>query len=209
MSAELVVLIAAFGEEDSVGSVVGAVGRDIAGLRSECIVVDDGSADATAEAAARAGALVCRLERNLGQGWALRVGYLLARSRGARFIVTIDADGQHDPREIGDLVAPLVAGRADFVNGSRRLGHSDDHDAFRAFGLELFGRLVTVLTGVSITDPANGFRAFSSRVVEDVPLSQPQYQTTELLIGAIESGFSVTEVPVTVRPRQHLSLIHI
>jgi hypothetical protein len=197
----LAVVLAAFDEEDSIGGVLGQIAPRIAELDVECIVVDDGSDDRTSAVAAKAGALVCRLGENLGQGRALRVGYLLARSLDARFIVTLDADGQHDPAEIAGLVAPLLDGQADFVNGSRILGRSYTTDRFRALGLTFFGRLVTLLTGVPITDPANGFRGFTCQVAAEVPLRQPQYQTTELLIGAIESGFTVMEVPVTVLPR--------
>jgi glycosyltransferase involved in cell wall biosynthesis len=165
------------------------------------IVVDDGSTDGTEERARAAGALVCRLPVNLGQGQALRLGYRLASDRGAAVIATVDADGQFDPGELRDLVAPVVAGNADFVNGSRRLGRAETSDPVRRLGVIVFGALVSLLTRVRITDPANGLRAFRVEVVECVPLRQAQYQTAELLIGAISRGFRVREVPVTVHPR--------
>jgi hypothetical protein len=95
----------------------------------------------------------------------------------------------------------VAAGRADFVNGSRRLGRSDNPDPVRAAGVTVFGWLISILTGTRITDPANGFRAFRPEVVDAVPLRQPQYQTAELLIGAAALGFRIEEAAVTVRSR--------
>lgn len=199
--APLVVLIAALDEADSIAEVVASVPGSVAGLRSECLVVDDGSTDGTAGAAEAAGALVCRLETNLGQGRALRVGYGLAAERGATVIVTMDADGQFAAAEMGRLVEPIVSGQADFVNGSRRLGRSETADPVRRAGVVVFGGLVSLLTGTRITDPANGYRAFTAEVPARVPLRQVQYQTAELLIGALGLGFRVLEAPVTVRAR--------
>jgi glycosyltransferase involved in cell wall biosynthesis len=199
--ADLVVVIPALNEAGSIKAVIEEIPREVLGLTVESLVIDDGSSDATADLAVSCGALVCSLGRNLGQGRALRVGYLLARSRGARYVVTLDADGQFDPAELADVVAPLVEGRADFVNGTRRLGSDMTSDPVRALGLTVFARIVSAVTGVRISDPANGFRALRTEVVATVPLRQSQYQTPELLIGAIKCGFRVTEVPVTVRDR--------
>jgi hypothetical protein len=87
------------------------------------------------------------------------------------------------------------------VNGSRRLGRAESSDPVRAAGLTFFGWLVSGLTRTRITDPANGFRAFTPAVVDTVPQRQDQYQTAELLIGAAALGFRIVEAPVTVRPR--------
>lgn len=198
----VVVLCAALNEAESVGDVVRAIPAIIDGLETETIVIDDGSSDGTSEQAREAGALVCRLSVNQGQGNAFKVGYRLAVARQASYIATIDADGQFDPAELERLVRPLIAGEADFVNGSRRLGRSETTDAVRRAGVVVFGSLISLLTRVRITDPANGLRAFRTEVVDRVPLHQPQYQTSELLIGAITHGFRVREAPVTVLPRQ-------
>lgn len=199
--ATVAVVIAALNEEPSVASVVGAIPPVVSGRPTECIVVDDGSSDATAAEASRAGALVCRLSRNLGQGRALQVGYWLAAVRQAEVVVTLDADGQFDTSELERLVRPIVEGAADFVNGSRRLGASETSDPVRKAGVAVFGGILSALTGTQITDPANGFRAFRPDVPLTVGLRQAQYQTAELIVGALAAGFSVVEVPVTVRPR--------
>lgn len=195
------VVIAALDEAASVAAVIRSIPDHVGGRATECLLVDDGSTDGTSDVARTAGALVCRFGRNLGQGQALRAGYRLAADRQAKVIATMDADGQFDSRELERLVEPVTAGRADMVQGSRRLGRSESRDRVRGAGVVVFGALVSVLTGVRITDPANGFRAFRPEVPETVPLRQPQYQTAELLIGAIASGFRVVEAPVTVLAR--------
>jgi len=199
--APIVVVIPALNEEGSVASVVKAVPPAICDLRTETLLVDDGSTDATGALAREAGALVCRLAINLGQGHAFRLGYRLARERGATVICTADADGQFDPKELPALVAPILAGDADFVNGSRRLGRSETTDPVRRAGVVVYSALVSLLTRVRITDPANGLRAFRPEVTATVPLRQTQYQTSELLIGAIAHGFKVIEAPATMYAR--------
>jgi len=197
----LAVVIAAYNEEGGIGDVVAATPPSVCGLGTEVIVVVDGSVDRTASVARRAGALVWEVPVNGGQGTALRLGYRLARARGARYIATLDGDGQYDPDELERVVAPLVAGTADLVSGSRRLGTAHTTDRVRGAGVVLFGALITLLTGTRITDPANGLRAMRAEVTERVPLEQPQYQASELLVGAILHGFRVAEVPTTMRQR--------
>lgn len=197
-----VVVVPALDEEPTVAAVVKSVPGEVSGLPVEVLVVDDGSGDGTSEAAAGAGATVCRLEVNLGQGEAFKLGYRLARMRGASVIVTADADGQFDMAELPRLLEPLLADEADLVVGSRLLGTSDGSDPVRHLGVVVFGRLVSLLTGATVTDPACGFRAMRAEVAERVRLRQPQYQSSELLIQALACGFRLREVPVTLRRRQ-------
>lgn len=199
--ADVVVVIPGFNEEEAVADVVKTVPPTICGLPVETILVDDGSRDATAEQARSAGALVCRLPINLGQGAAFRLGYRVARERGAKIICTADADGQFDPQELPALVGPILAGEADFVNGSRRLGLTHNTDPVRNLGVVVFATLMSVLTGTKITDPSNGLRAFRSEVTSTVKLKQTQYQTSEMLINTIAYGFKVKEVPATMYKR--------
>jgi glycosyltransferase involved in cell wall biosynthesis len=199
--APIVVVVPAFNESGSIAAVIGAIPARIGDLDTEIVVVDDGSTDSTASEARGAGAMVCHLSVNLGQGHALRLGYRLASQRRARLIATVDADGQFDPTELPALIAPLVSGAADFVNGSRRLGRSETSDPVRKLGVVVFSALFRILTGVGVTDPACGLRAFGVEIPEQVPLRQAQYQTSELLIGVIAHGFRVVEVPVTVYAR--------
>jgi glycosyltransferase involved in cell wall biosynthesis len=201
LGAPLAVVVPAYNEEPSVAEVVGEIPREAAGLATEVIVVVDGSSDATAERAAAAGALVCDVPVNRGQGAALKLGYWLARARGAQVIATIDADGQYEPEELGRVVEPILAGRADFVSGSRRLGAELTTDPVRHLGVLVFGALFSLLVGSRITDPACGVRAMRPEVTAAVTLEQPQYQASELMISAALHGFRLAEVPTTMRDR--------
>lgn len=197
----IAVVIPAYNEEPTVSAVIAEIPGELAGLATEVIVVVDGSTDATAAAAASAGALVCDIPVNRGQGLVFKLGYWLARARGAEVIATIDADGQYVPLELERLVEPIVAGRADFVNGSRRLGTELTTDPVRHAGVIFFGALVSLLIRQKITDPACGIRAMRTTVSESVTLEQPQYQSSELLIGTAMRGFRVIEVATTMRDR--------
>ncbi|HLH64275.1 MAG TPA: glycosyltransferase family 2 protein [Solirubrobacteraceae bacterium] len=199
--APLAVVIPAYNEEPTVAEVVASIPSEAAGLAAEVIVVVDGARDRTAAEAQRAGALVCDVPVNRGQGAALRLGYWLARARGARVIVTIDADGQYEASEIERVVAPILSGEADFVSGSRRLGTELTTDATRHLGVIVFGALISLLVGRRITDPACGLRAMRSEVTAAVKLAQPQYQASELMISAALHGFRLAEVPTTMRDR--------
>jgi glycosyltransferase involved in cell wall biosynthesis len=194
----VIVIIPALNEEASVADVVATVPDQLCGLDVDVLVIDDGSEDATAERAAKAGALVATLSSNTGQGNAFKLGYRLAGARGATYIATADADGQFDPAELARLIQLLVTGEADLVTGSRRLGQAHTKDSVRAVGVVVFGRLISVLTGVRITDPANGLRAMKAEVAASLDLQQPQYQSSELLIRTIANGYRVREVPVTM-----------
>jgi glycosyltransferase involved in cell wall biosynthesis len=184
-----------------VSSVVSEIPNAVAGLPTEVIVIVDGARDRTAERAAAAGALVCDVPVNRGQGAALRLGYWLARARGARVIATIDADGQYEPRELERVVQPILEGQADFVSGSRRLGSELTTDRMRHLGVLIFGALFSVLVKHRITDPACGIRAMRSELTAAVRLEQPQYQASELMISAALNGFRLAEVPTTMRDR--------
>jgi hypothetical protein len=147
------------------------------------------------------GAVTCVVPVNRGQGAALRLGYHLAADRGARFVVTTDADGQYDLAELPLLLEPLLAGEADFVTGSRRLGANESTDPVRRLGTRVFAALVSVLTGHRVTDTSFGFRAMRADILGDLTLTQLQYQSAELLIGVLSRGYRVVERPMTMRRR--------
>ncbi|MGN6169401.1 MAG: glycosyltransferase family 2 protein [Solirubrobacteraceae bacterium] len=199
--APLAVVIPAYNEEPTVAAVIGEVPATAGGLRCEIIVVSDGARDRTAEQARMAGALVCDVPVNRGQGAALRLGYWLARARGAQVIATVDADGQYDPRELERVVEPVASGSADFVSGSRRLGKELTTDRIRHLGVLVFGALISVLVRTRVTDPACGIRAMRAEVTAAVTLEQAQYQASELMISAALHGFTLAEVPTTMRDR--------
>jgi len=196
------IVIAAYNEQGVIGSVVDALPATICGLSTAAVVVSDGSRDGTVTEGREHHALVADVPVNRGQGAALRLGYRLAREGGAQYIVTTDADGQYNPAEMERVLAPVVAGDADFVTGSRKLGSQETRDPVRRLGTWVFATTITVLTGTHITDSSFGLRAMRAGVTGEVRLEQPQYQSAELLIAVLARGFRVIEVPATIHKRQ-------
>lgn len=203
---ELVVVIAAYNEEKGIGSVLDRMPKtcptpDGGSLDIATVVVVDGATDRTAEVVAEHDAYVCVAADNRGQGGALRLGYHLAADRGARYVVTTDGDGQYEIGELPELMAPILTDRADFVTGSRRLGHEEADSQIRWVGVRVFATLASVLTRTKITDTSFGFRAMRAEVAQGTVLTEPQYQASELLLGVMARGARVVEVPLTMRLR--------
>ena len=130
-----------------------------------------------------------------------RSGYRIAREGGARYIGTLDGDGQWDPADLPAMVAILEADGADFVIGSRELGNTENTDAFRNLGVKFFARTISLLTSSKLTDTSSGLRLMRAELTGTVTQTQPQYQTSELLIGALLRGYRVAEVPTVMRQR--------
>ena len=200
----VVVLVPAYEEAATVGAVVSSVPPTMAGLQTAVLVVDDGSADETGARARAAGALVCRLPVNRGQGAAFRVGYGLAVEHGARYLATLDADGQWAAGDLPRLVEVVASGRADLVSGTRRRAEQRDPERWsvRGAGVVVFAGLIRALTGARVTDPANGLRVMTAEVASGVELAQPQFQAAELLVSALCRGFRYAEVPVAHERRR-------
>ncbi len=196
-------LICAYEEEANIGAVLAAMPAEACGLAVTTLVVVDGGADETDQVAKDSGATTFVLGENLGHGYALRVGYALCIELGAQYVVTLDADGQNDPREIPVMLQPLVDDQADFVVASRVLGRDTTTDRFRKAGVRVFSWLMSAMGHTRLTDTSNGYRALRVSMLDDVAyrLVQPQYQTAELLIVAMRRGWRVTERPTLWLPR--------
>ncbi len=197
----ITVVIAAYKERDNIANVVRSMPEKLFNEPVSVLVVVDGEDDGTGEQARLAGGFACIAPVNRGQGAALRLGYRIAREHGARFIVTADGDGQASPGDLETVLEPVVSGTADFVNGSRRLGHTHGTDIVRNIGVVVFAAIITVLTRTKVTDTANPVRAFPAELPASLELDEPQYQASELLIGAVMHGWRFTERPVTMRER--------
>lgn len=197
----VLVLVAAYLEADNIGPVLKGIPAEVDGLEVSTLVVVDGGDDGTEDVAVAAGAYCAVLPVNMGHGVALRLGYQLAAEHGARYVVTMDADGQDDPGAVPDLVAPVVSGHADFVIASRRLGTDETTNRTRRAGVVFFSWLINLLTHQHLTDTSMGLRALRIEVLNDVTLEQDQYQTSELIISAASRGWRLAEVPVVRHPR--------
>jgi hypothetical protein len=197
----LVVVSPAYNEAANVSTVIRSLPEVLDGYRVIPVLVSDGSEDATADVARAAGALVTELPIRRGGGLALRVGYEIALQLGADVVVTMDADGQHLASELPIMIAPILSGNADYVNGSRLLGTFERESLVRHVGVHVFSRLVTILTGRRITDPSSGYRAARADLLRTLVLEQDQFWTSEILIEALRHRARVVEVPVTIAAR--------
>lgn len=165
------------------------------------LVVSDGSRDSTLKVARDHGAMAVENPVNLGQGASLALGFEICRRGSADIVVTLDADGQHDPREIPRLLTPLLEEDVDFTVGSRVLGEDHRRSTIRRLGTRLFNVVLSGLVGRRITDCSSGFRAFRTDVLEALQYHEPRYLEPEMLMKALSRGFDCREVPVTVSAR--------
>jgi hypothetical protein len=200
---KIAILIPAYNEAENIGHVLELMPKEVCGVATEVLVVDDGSRDGTGDVAAEHGAPVARHVTNRGGGAALRTGYRLMVESGALIVVTLDADGQHLPSEMPRLVEPVLSGEVDVAHGSRVLGHADRNHFARELGIVFFNRLVSFITRTHVTDCSNGYRAVRTTVLPQLVLRQEQFHTSEFMIEAIKRGIPAKEVPITVEQRLH------
>lgn len=193
----VIVAIPAYNEEVAVGSVV---------LRSlkyadKVIVIDDGSKDKTAEIARLAGAEVIVHKTNEGKGAGIRDAFSYAKKANAEILVLIDGDGQHNADEIPLLLAPIMTGEADVVNGSRFVnGNGHNVPKYRRVGQEVLTAATNTGTKMRITDSQNGFRAFSKKTFDCFSFHQNGMAIeSEMLMDAAGANFTIKEVPINVR----------
>lgn len=195
------IVIPAFNEEDVIADVLKEVFDTNPGVT--CLVVDDGSHDRTSEIARASGALVATLPYNLGVGGAMRVGFNYALANGFENVVQVDGDGQHNPRDVARLVAKLS--HADLVLGARFAG-SGNYEAKgpRKWAMVVLAKLLSRSAGSQLTDTTSGFRASGPRAVSLFAEHYPaEYlgDTVESLVIAACAGYTIEQVPVSMRER--------
>lgn len=197
-------IVPAFNEVEAIASTISAIHE--AAPDFDVLVVDDGSTDNTAGAAAEAGAAVLRMPFNLGIGGAMQSGYVYALERGYQVAVQVDGDGQHDPRHIHELLACLRSDpQLNMVTGSRFLdpaGKGYRSSATRRLGIRIFSGVVSLITRQRVTDPTSGFRMTSRRGIELFAHDYPHdYPEVEAILLMHAHRLRSCELPVQMRPR--------
>jgi glycosyltransferase involved in cell wall biosynthesis len=197
------VVIPAYNEEKTIGNVISETISVMESLKLpyEIIVVNDGSTDTTGQIAARYKATVLSNGKNQGKGYALRKGFQHAQGN---IIVTIDSDGAHKPKEIPDLVHPLLNG-FDIVAGSRFLGRGRDSTSrLNLLGNFLFNITIMILTRKLVTDSQTGFRAFKKEFLQKISLESRSYEIeTEMTVKGLKNGFVFKEIPISCNKRKY------
>jgi hypothetical protein len=195
------VILPAYNESRNLGAVLARIPKEVDGLPTHTLVVVDGATDDTERVVRELRHQAVSHVVNRGHGAALKAGYEIALEDGAEVVVTLDADGQHQPEQIAALVRPIRADEADLVNGSRALGDQEGAPLVRVLGRVLFSALVSALVGSRITDCSNSFRAIRASALARLDLRERRFHPTEVLIEAAKKGLRITEVPISVKSR--------
>ena len=207
-SPQVLVLIPAFNEEERLADVLGRIANT--DLRCRVLVVDDASTDDTGKVARDCGAVVLRHRVNLGYGGALQTGYKYALREGFRLLVQLDADGQHDPSLLPDLIEPIQNGEADIVIGSRFL----EPTGYKMGALRSFGRkaiqMIASISGLKVSDPTSGLQAMTQDVIELFAndFYPVDYPDIDVLIIASNHGLRISEVSVQMSASPRPSTLH-
>lgn len=200
-ASRVLIVLPAYNEQEAVGDVVREVRAALPGFA--CLVVDDGSPDATTDVARAAGATVARLPYNLGVGGAMRLGFKYAVENGFDIVVQIDADGQHDPAAVPQLLEKL--NEFDIVIGARFAGVGDyQAHGVRRLAMRIIAGVLSRTAKTKLTDTTSGFKACGPRAValfaENFP-AEYLGDTIEALVIAARAGCRITQVPVAMRAR--------
>ena len=169
----------------------------------EVLVVNDGSTDLTSEIAKSKGAVALDLPFNLGIGGAMQAGYQYAKEKGYDIAIQVDADGQHNPKEIPKLLHALEAKKVDMVIGSRFIGDSGYKSSMmRRVGISIFSQVISMIVRQKITDPTSGFRASNRKAIQLFASNYPQdYPEPEVVILLHQCHLKIGEVPVGMSER--------
>jgi glycosyltransferase involved in cell wall biosynthesis len=209
MASHLVIL-PAFNEEMTVGAIVEKIKDQIS--FADILVVNDGSTDSTAEIAASTGGIfLVNHPFNLGYGAALQTGFRFAVKGGYKYVVTMDADGQHLASSISSLIETAGTRDADVVIGSRFIGNGYRIGLLRTVGIRLFALIARAYTGVNITDPTSGFQLLNRRVFsylaegDNYPLDYPD---VNIIMALHKKEFKIMEAPVTMTENRSGNSMH-
>jgi len=194
------VLISAYNEEQGLRAILPRIPSTISGHRINVVVMSDGSTDNTVQIADRHGCHTIVSAHNRGKGATMRSGMAYVENRSFGAAVFMDADGQHDPGDLPQLLAPILEGTADIAIGSRYIDASGRGAAPRN---RYFVRTVTVallrrILSISVTDPYSGYRVLSGNAMQCIDLVGDRYESElEMLFCAGRGDLHVVELPIT------------
>ncbi|MET0884584.1 MAG: lysylphosphatidylglycerol synthase domain-containing protein [Acidimicrobiales bacterium] len=198
----VLLFLPAHDEAATVSEVVARVPTTVHGRAVDCLVIDDGSRDGTAALAKAAGAEVVRHERNLGLGATVRRGLAEGRRRGVAAVVFCDADDEYDPADLGAMVAPILAGEADYVVGDR-FGHGHpDMRPHRWVGNRLLTHLTAFVARRPLADAQSGFRALSPAAAAEAEIVHDYNYAQVLTLDLLAKGYRYAEIPIAYRHRR-------
>jgi glycosyltransferase involved in cell wall biosynthesis len=199
---KLIVVIPAYNEDPVIASTIAGIQAQLQepplnALSSEVIVVDDGSKDNTFKIAQQQeGVTVLKHTTNRGLGAALWTGFQAARQAGATLVVTFDADGQHNPQDLAQVLAPLLEDRADLAIGSRLLTKNSIPPERRLI-LWAANVLTWLLFGVWTTDSQSGLRALNQHALERIQLRTNRMEVSSEMFAEVKRlKLRVAEVPI-------------
>ncbi|MDZ7725239.1 MAG: glycosyltransferase family 2 protein [candidate division KSB1 bacterium] len=208
MIKKLTIVIPAYNEADNLEQLFPRFHKAVQDLRAkqidaEMVVVNDGSSDATAAKSRENHVTVVSHPFNLGVCAALHTGFLYALENDSDALITVDADGQHNPEDIHYLIREFEKRNSDVIIGSRFVEKTGYKKEFLRFsGIKLFSVLVKLLTHLTIHDVTSGFRVFDKKAIRFLSNHFPEdYPDAEILILLNKSGFKVEEVPIEMNPR--------
>jgi glycosyltransferase involved in cell wall biosynthesis len=197
----LLIIVPAFNEEGAVGSVVRDVHAAMPGAM--VLVIDDCSGDDTVAVARSAGARILSLPHHLGLGGCVQAGYKLAFELGYQYVIRVDGDGQHDPRDIPRLFETLRTSGCEMVIGSRFVEENGNGTGpARSLGILFFRMVLRPILGKPVRDPTSGFVGVNRTALGVFAKSFPlEYPEIEALVVLQRRAFQFQEVPCRMRPR--------
>lgn len=216
-SKKTLAIMPAYEEQESIGSVLKKI-RQV-DKHIDILVIDDGSKDRTTNVSRLYGATVIRHSSHMGYGVALQTGYKYAFERGYDYVVQLDADGQHDPVYIPEVLKAVMSGEADLVLGSRFLQEASPRELpsrqhtpgiARKLGISLFARLTTLLVGFRVSDPTSGYQSLNRQIISFFirDFFPCDYPDADVILMAHRAGFTIQEVPIVAHKRYEGKSMH-
>ncbi len=198
---KLLVIIPAYNEEKTIQDVISKIPKQINGINKiNCLVIDDGSTDNTAQIAKNCGAIVIKHHKNEGVGTVLSNGFKYALKNKYDIITNIDADNQFNPKEIKELITPIIEKKADFVVGNRfKNGKPKNMSTIKYWGNNLMSRLISNLIGENFQDVSCGFRAYNKKALLHLNLFGRFTYTQEMFLNLKFKNLNIKQIPIGVQ----------